>query len=74
MRKYQAYFIVEIWDGNESREDAGFVPADTFHEAMDYIEAYYENELSVVKHLELLDVGLLVMTPGKAREVLDELY
>ena len=23
MRKYQAYFIVEIWDGHESREDAG---------------------------------------------------
>ena len=74
MRKYQAYFIVEIWDGNESREDAGFVPADTFHEAMDYIEEYYGHELAVVKHLELLDVGLLVMTPSKAREVLDELY
>ena len=74
MRKYQAYFVVEIWDGSESREDAGFVPADTFHEAIDYIEEYYNNELSIVKHLELLDVGLLVMTPGKAREVLDELY
>lgn len=74
MRKYQAYFIVEIWDGHKSREDAGFVPADTFHEAMDYIEEYYNNELSVVRHLELLDVGLLVMTPAKAREVLDELY
>ena len=74
MKKYQAYFVVEIWDGNESREDAGFVPADSFHEAMDYIEEYYCNELSVVKHLELLDVSLLVMTPGKAREVLDELY
>ena len=74
MRKYQAYFVVEIWDGSASREDAGFVPADTFHEAMDYIEEYYGHELVVVKHLELLDVGLLVMTPGKAREVLDELY
>ena len=74
MRKYQAYFVVKIWDGQESREDAGFVPADTFHEAMDYIEEYYGNELDVVKHLELLDVGLLVMPPAKAREVLDELY
>ena len=74
MKKYQAYFVVEIWDGQESREDAGFVPANTFHEAMDYIEQYYNNELSVVKHLELLDVGMLVMSPGKAREVLDELY
>ena len=74
MRKYHAYFIIEVWDGCESREDAGFVPADTFHEAIDYIEEYYGEELSIVKHLELLDVGLLVMTPGKAREVLDELY
>lgn len=74
MRKYQAYFVVEVWDGHESREDAGFVPADAFHEAMNYIEEYYGDELSIVKHLELLDVGLLVMTPGKAREVLDELY
>lgn len=74
MRKYQAYFIVEIWDGAESREDAGFIPADTFHEAVDYIEEYYGKELVLFKHLELLDVGMLVMTPGKAREVLDELY
>ena len=75
MKKYQVYFIVETWDGSESREDAGFVPADTLHEAMSYIEDYYGDELAVVKHLELLDVGgLLVMTPGKAREVLDELY
>ena len=74
MKKYQAYFVVEIWDGNESREDAGFVPANTFHEAMDYIEEYYGNELSVVKHLELIYMGLLVMTPDKAKEVLDELY
>ena len=73
MKKYQAYFIVEVCDGNESREEAGFVPADTFHEAMDYIEEYYCNELSVVKHLELLDVSMLVMTPSKAREVLNEL-
>ena len=74
MRKYQVYFVVEAWDGSESREDAGFVPANSFHEAMEYIEEYYGDELSIVKHLELLDVGLLVMTPAKAREVLDELY
>lgn len=74
MKKYQAYFIVEIWDGHESREDAGFVPANTFHEAVECVEEYYGNELVLFKHLELLDVGLLVMTPGKAREVLDELY
>ena len=74
MKKYQAYFIVEVWDGHESREDAGFVPADTFCEAVGYIEEYYGNELVLFKHLEILDIGLLVMTPGKAREVLDELY
>ena len=74
MKKYQVYFVVETWDDHESREDAGFVPADSLHEAMSYIEDYYGNELSVVKHLELLDGGMLVMTPDKAKEVLDKLY
>ena len=74
MRKYQAYFVVEIWDGDESREDAGFVPAGTFHEAVEYVEEYYGNELVLFKHLELLDVSMLTMRPETADMLLAEIF
>ena len=74
MKKYQAYFIVEIWDGDESREDAGFVPANTFHEAVEYIEEYYGNELVLFKHLEMLDISMLTMRPETADMLLAEIF
>jgi hypothetical protein len=74
LRKYTAYFKVELWDGEETRIDAGFCSADTFHEAMDYIEEYYGDELCVVHRIELLDMSLLTMTPEVAEEFLDKIY
>lgn len=74
LRKYTAYFKVELWDGEETRIDAGFCSAGTFHEAMDYIEEYYGDELCVVQHLELLDCPMMVMTVELATQVVDEMY
>ena len=74
LRDYTAYFKVELWDGEESRVDAGFVPAASFHEAMDYIEEYYGDELCVVKHLELLDSSMIVMPPELAEEVVKDMF
>ena len=75
LRKYTAYFIVEV-DGYDTGiyTDAGFYPADSFSEAVDYLEEFYGNELIVIKHLELLDIDLIAMTPDKAKEILDRLY
>lgn len=74
VRKYTAYFKVETWDGEASRVDAGFCSADTFHEAMDYIEEYYGDELCVVQHLELLDCSMITMPPELAEKFVNEMY
>ena len=74
LRNYTVYFVVEVHDGEESRKDAGFVPANSFGEAMDYIEDYYGNELSIVHHLELLDTSMLTMSVDTAEHLLDKIY
>lgn len=74
MKEYQVYFVVEIYDGEESRTDAGFVPANSFHEAVSYIEKHYGNELVLFKHLEMLDVSILTMRPETADHLLAEIY
>lgn len=74
LREYCAYFIVETCFDNEVKEEAGFYPASTFGEAMDYIEEYFGDELCVVKHLELLDSSLLHMRPEVAKEIVDYNY
>ena len=74
LRNYTAYFIVEVYDGEQSRKDAGFVPANSFGEAMDCIEKYYGNELVMVHHLEILDISMLTMTVETAEHLLEEIY
>lgn len=69
LREYCAYFVVETCFDNEVKEEAGFYPANTFGEAMDYIEEYFGDELCVVKHLELLDSSMLHMRPEVAKEI-----
>lgn len=69
LREYCAYFVVETAFDGETKEEAGFYPASTFGEAMDYIEEFFGDELCVVKHLELLDSPLLYMRPEVAKEI-----
>jgi hypothetical protein len=69
LRNYCAYFVVETAFDGETKMEAGFYPANTFGEAMDYIEEYFGDELCVVKHLELLDSSLLHMRPEVAKEI-----
>lgn len=75
LRKYMAYFVVECngYD-NDGYTDAGFYPADTFGEVMDYIEEFYGSELVVVKHLELLDTSLITMKPEVAAEIVANIF
>ena len=75
LRKYMAYFVVECngYD-SDTYTDAGFYPADSFSEAMDYIEEFYGSELVVVKHLELLDISLVAMKPEVAAEVVANIF
>lgn len=74
MKKYTAYFTVECCDCGDTYREAGFVPADTFHEAMDYIEEYYGSDLAVVNHLELLDTSMFTMSVDTAERLVADLY
>ncbi len=74
LRNYCAYFVVETTFDGEIKQEAGFYPAGTFGEAMDYIEEYFGDELCVVKHLELLDSSLLHMRPEVAKEIVTYNY
>ena len=74
LRQYIAYFVVECngYD-TDTYTDAGFYPAKSFGEAVDYLEEFYGSELVVIKHLELLDTSLVPMKPEVAEEILANL-
>jgi hypothetical protein len=74
LRKYMAYYVVEICPEGISYEEAGFYPADTFGEAVDYLEEFYGDELAVIKHLELLDTSMVYMKPEIAAEVVANIF
>lgn len=75
LRNYMAYYVVECSSGDCSTyEDAGFYPAATFSEAMDYIEEFYGDDLVVVKHLELLDTSMVSMKPEIAAEIVANIF
>ena len=69
LRNYTAYFVVEYYNSEEIREEAGFYPAATFAEAMAHIEEFYADDLCKVKHLEMLDTSLMIMRPEVAKEI-----
>ena len=75
LRQYTAYFVVECsgYD-SDTYTDAGFYPAASFSEAIDYLEEFYGSELVVIKHLELLDTSLVVMKPEIAAEVVANIF
>ena len=75
LRQYTAYFVVECngYD-TDTYTDAGFYPAASFSEAVDYLEEFYGSELVVIKHLELLDTSLVVMKPEVAEEIVANIF
>lgn len=74
LRKYCAYFVVETAFDGETKEKAGFYPANTFGEAMDYIEEYFGDELCVVKHLEIVDSAMITMPVECAEKALEHVF
>ena len=74
MKEYTAYFVVDCYDGGETYSEAGFIPADTFAEAMCAVEKYYGKCLAVVKHLELMDTPVLTMSPETAGKLLADIF
>lgn len=75
LRQYTAYFVVEC-NGidTDTYTDAGFYPADSFGEVMDYLEEFYGDELCVIKHLELLDTSMVYMKPEVAAEIVANIF
>lgn len=74
LRNYTAYFVVNYDDAGITKREAGFYPANTFGEAMDYIEEFYGKELCWVERLELLDSPMMIMSPDIAEKIADTIY
>ena len=60
MRDYTAYFVVEYCYDGQTHTEAGFYPANTFTEAVGY--------------LEIMDGMMVTMRPEVAKSILEELY
>ena len=74
LREYTAYFVVKATLDGEVYREAVFYPAESFSEAISYIEEYYGENLAAVEHLELLDASLIHMDPEVAKEVLAKYF
>lgn len=74
LRKYTAYFVVEVCCDGQTYEDAGFYPAKNLSEATEHLEEFYGDELAVIKHLELLDVSMVYMKPEVAAEIVANVF
>lgn len=74
LRNYMAYYVVETYSDGKLYENAGFYPASSLSEAVDYLEEYYRDELAVIKHLELLDTPMVYMKPEVAAEIVANIY
>lgn len=75
LRNHMAYYIVEC-NGVDTGtfEDAGFYPAKSLGEAVDYLEEFYGDDLAVIKHLELLDTSMVYMKPAVAAEIVANIF
>ena len=75
LRKYMAYYVVECNSADtDTYKDAGFYPAESFGEAVDYLEEFYGDELVVIEHLELLDTSMVYMKPEVAAEIVANIF
>jgi hypothetical protein len=71
MKKFNCYFEVDVCGFDiDHMIECGFIPANTYCEAMDALEEYFGADLNCVSHLELLDVGIMTMPKDLARDVL----
>lgn len=71
MKSWTVYFEVEIRLDEELRTECGFIPADSYAEAVKEIEEYFGDELASFNRLEMLDCSLMLMEKDVARRVLD---
>lgn len=72
LKKFNCYFEADVCGFDDDHLiECGFIPANTYGEAMEALEQYYgTTDLNCVNHLELLDVGIMIMPKDLAREVL----
>lgn len=75
LKDYMAYYVVEcdVIDVG-TYKDAGFYPANSFSEAVGYLEGFYGDELVAIEHLELLDTSMIYMKPEVAAEIVANIY
>lgn len=71
MKHFSAYFKVKVTCFDDTREECGFVPANTLTEAVEQLEEYYKNDLIHIAHLELVDASIITMPESVAESILE---
>jgi hypothetical protein len=69
MKNCTVYFEVEMWFDGDIRTECGFIPANSFAEAVKEIEEYFGDDLASFNRLEMLESGLVLMEKDVARRV-----
>lgn len=67
-KEFNAYFEATVMYDDELHLECGFIPADSFTEAMQVIENYFGNQLFAVK-LDWMEAGLITMPKKVAKQV-----
>ena len=71
IKRFNCCFEVDVYSFDEDHViECGFIPVDTYSEAMNALEEYYGSDLNCVNHLELFDVSIMTMSKELAREIL----
>ena len=70
MKNCTIFFEVETWFDEEIRIECGFVPANSYAEAVKEIEEYFGDDLDGINRLEMVEGGLMLMQKDVARQVL----
>ena len=69
-KNFNAYFEAVVLYDDETHIECGFIPADSFVEAMQIAEDYFGDQLCAIK-FEWMDSGLITMPKEVAKQVCD---
>lgn len=67
-KEFNAYFEATVMYDDELHLECGFIPVDSFTEAMRIVEDHFGNQLCAVK-FDWMDPGLITMPKEVAKQV-----
>ena len=67
-KRFNAYFEATVIYDDELHLECGFIPVDSFTEAMQIIEDYFGDQLCAIK-IDWMDGGLITMPKEVAKQI-----